>query len=124
MSAIYKRKKAVETQKTKKVVGAYLPLPLIEFMTLQAMDRSVSMGCIIEEQLNFMVKRCNDEGLDLNYLIHSLACKAKAEYADRVVKNKAISDRTFFIFLKKELELNGNLTAGVIDLILNAVKNG
>jgi signal recognition particle GTPase len=122
MPIIFKRRRATDSNKVKKVIGAYLPLSLIEFITLYALDLGASNASIIEEQLNYLKLKKENEGVNLNYLIDSLVQTAKMEYQETVIKNETVNSRTFFIQLKKELSVK-DITSEVIEEIIKKVKH-
>ena len=122
---IFKKKKKQETMKSKKVIGAYLPLPLIEFITLLAMDKGTSNASLIEEQLNVLRVQKEHEGVDYQYLIDSLVLVAKHEYIETVVQKKMMNSNKFMDCLRGELlkkELSEETIYNIINLVKNATK--
>lgn len=117
--AVFKKAKKFEDGMNKKVVGAYLPLLLIEFMTLYAMDLSVSNASIIVDLLEAMKLDKEKQGVDKDFLTESLAMKAVAVFKSKDNKKDL---KTFIADLKKELSKK-ELSEETVNSLLTIIKN-
>jgi hypothetical protein len=120
INIIFKKKKETSINDSKKVLGAYLPLALIEFITLCSIDQGISVVSIIERHLNDFKTNKEKDGIDINYLISSLIATAKDKYIEDVVKKKMIKVDKFFAQLRKELSTN--ISEQRVEFIINKVK--
>ncbi len=114
---IFKKQKPTNEGGAKKVVGSYLPHLLIEYITLYAMDLKISKASVIENQIREFKFRKEQNGIDLNYLINSLAKTAIDEY-----KKSEITRLDFLNELEAEL-YKKNISSKIINTIMVKVSD-
>lgn len=120
---IFKRKKVTKENDAKKVIGAYVPLSLIEYHELYALDLGISKASIVEEQLNNLKIRKEREGVTIPFLIASLAQTAIGEYNELNKEAPFTPSSVFLRQLKKELSMK-DISEPLINDLLIQVQNG
>jgi len=100
---ILKAHKKSDTQK-KKVVGAYLPQSLVEYLTLYMLAHGKSNRALIEELLTEWKETTN---FPTSYFIDTIVTRVLKEWDALKERNKAQSFKTFLESLKNELRTKG-----------------
>lgn len=119
---ILKKKRMDAGSVKKKVVGAYLPLPLIEFLTMYSLCTDTSNAKVIEQLLFNWKKYHENIGLELSGLIDGLIPKVDEAWKALKVANKNARLSSFKRELRKELN-NRGISMDTIDKVLNHFKN-
>jgi hypothetical protein len=102
--SIFEKRKPTGFTEEKKVVGAYVPLPLIEYLSLYAMYIGESKAYVIEQQIIGLKSRLEREGLNVDFLLDAMASKAVVKYYKDKRNDPKFKRGNFLVKLRMELQ--------------------
>ena len=123
---VFQKQKQKKQDTVKKVIGAYLPLDLLEYLTLYAISTRSSSASTIENLLNTWKHKMENEGISIEILIDSTIDEGINSFKRIKAENGDIGINFSFdeFITEMDLELRKKkITEPIIKKIIKGVKN-